>query len=333
MAKVFIVDVALCNGCHNCQLACKDEHCGQPWPPYAKAQPTTGQFWMKVDAKERGEYPVVKVSYTPKLCNHCSDAPCVKAGNGAVYRRDDGMVIIDPEKSIGMRELVDSCPIGAVYFNEELNVPQKCTGCAHLLDAGWKAPRCVDACPTEALRFVEESELDMEDLETLDEVSSFGPRVYFRNLPKRLIAGMAVDGGAQEVVIGATVSLCQDGKPLQVQTTDDFGDFKFERIDSGVYEVVIEAPSFARYSTSVDATEKDVYIGDVFLDYTGSDTAERRIEAQASKARGVMKANLEKDAQRRSEGKYDSLVQVDLDKMAKLSEVIISEKTQIQFDE
>ncbi|MCL5734640.1 MAG: hypothetical protein M1274_03470 [Actinobacteria bacterium] len=32
--------------------------------------------------------------------------------------------------------------------------------CAHLLDKGWKEPRCVDACPTGALLFGEESELE-----------------------------------------------------------------------------------------------------------------------------------------------------------------------------
>ena len=50
---------------------------------------------------------------------------------------------------------MDACPYGAIYYNEDLNLAQKCTGCAHLLDRGWKEPRCVDVCPTQALELVE----------------------------------------------------------------------------------------------------------------------------------------------------------------------------------
>ena len=65
MAKVFAIDVAKCNGCYGCQIVCKDEHCGNDWRPYAAPQPETGQFWMRIDEKTRGQVPVVKVSYTP----------------------------------------------------------------------------------------------------------------------------------------------------------------------------------------------------------------------------------------------------------------------------
>lgn len=37
--KAFVIDVARCNGCMNCQIACKDEHCGTDWLPYAAEQP------------------------------------------------------------------------------------------------------------------------------------------------------------------------------------------------------------------------------------------------------------------------------------------------------
>ncbi len=38
--KVFVYDLDKCNGCHNCQIACKDEHVENEWLPYAKPQPT-----------------------------------------------------------------------------------------------------------------------------------------------------------------------------------------------------------------------------------------------------------------------------------------------------
>ncbi len=61
--KVFIVDIARCNGCYCCQIACKDEHVGNDWSPYAKPQPDTGQFWLqaeRVRARHRaqGEAPL-----------------------------------------------------------------------------------------------------------------------------------------------------------------------------------------------------------------------------------------------------------------------------------
>ena len=33
--KVFVFDSTKCNGCYGCQLACKDEHWNNEWPPYA----------------------------------------------------------------------------------------------------------------------------------------------------------------------------------------------------------------------------------------------------------------------------------------------------------
>ena len=149
-----VVNVARCIGCYNCFITCKDEHCGNDHLPYAAAQPMTGHTWMRVVETERGRFPKLKVDYTAIPCMHCDDPPCVAAArDGAAYLRDDGIVLIDPAKAAGQHELVRSCPYRVIYWNEEAQVPQKCTLCAHLLDAGWKEPRCVEACPTGALVF------------------------------------------------------------------------------------------------------------------------------------------------------------------------------------
>ncbi|WP_102378715.1 4Fe-4S dicluster domain-containing protein [Raoultibacter timonensis] len=128
MGKVFVYDHAKCNGCRNCQIACKDEHVDNAWPPYAEPQPDTGQFWCRIEEEVRGSVPKVKVSYTLRMCQHCDSAPCMDAAPGAVYKRDDGLVVVDPGKAKGMRGLVDACPYGAIFYNEELDIPQKCTG-------------------------------------------------------------------------------------------------------------------------------------------------------------------------------------------------------------
>jgi Fe-S-cluster-containing dehydrogenase component len=55
--KVMLIDYAVCNGCYNCQIACKDEHCGNDWTPIAKPQRRQGHFWHMVTSEERGTYP------------------------------------------------------------------------------------------------------------------------------------------------------------------------------------------------------------------------------------------------------------------------------------
>lgn len=184
--KAFVLDIAKCSGCYCCQLACKDEHCNNDFTPIAKPQPDIGQFWIKVKDYENGSAPKVKVHYVPEMCNHCENPACVAAAkDGAVYQREDGLVIIDPEKSVGQKQIAEACPYGAIYWNEELNIPQKCTGCAHLLDNGYAKPRCVEMCPTEALVFGDEDEL--QDLivgaTVMQPETGLKPRVYYRNIP------------------------------------------------------------------------------------------------------------------------------------------------------
>lgn len=65
MAKAFVIDVAKCSGCYNCQLACKDEHAENDWTPYAKPQPLTGQFWCRVTDHVQGTIPKVRIHYIP----------------------------------------------------------------------------------------------------------------------------------------------------------------------------------------------------------------------------------------------------------------------------
>ena len=178
------------------------------WTPYAKPQPDTGQFWLKLEEYIRGTVPKVKMHYVPMICMHCDDAPCIKACpvDGAIYKRDDGLVIIDSVKCTGCRSCDDACPYHAIYYNEGLNLAQKCTGCAHLLDEGWKEPRCVDACPTQALKFGNVSEF--KDLigkaKVLNPEYKTKPRAYYMNIPGKFIAGTVYD--PVEKVI-ATISL------------------------------------------------------------------------------------------------------------------------------
>ncbi len=56
-------------------------------------------------------------------------------------------------------------------------------------------PRCADACPTEAIKFGEESEFAAEiaKAEVLKPELGHKPRVYYLNMPKKFIAGTVYD--------------------------------------------------------------------------------------------------------------------------------------------
>lgn len=265
--KGFLIDINKCNGCYNCQVVCKDEHCDQAWLPYSESQPQTGQFWMKVREKERGQVPLVCVSYTPVLCQHCQNAPCEHAApEGTFERRDDGLLILKPEKLSAeqAQAVADACPIGAIYVDESRGLAQKCAGCAHLLDDTWKTPRCVDACATEALRFgdIEDFGEEFETAAIIDPaLADAKPLVRYLNVPKRFVGGTVITSHDNEVVIGATVCLERDGEVVEKTQTDDFGDWLFEQIDPACYTITVEGAAAMKKSFEADCSEQDIYAG------------------------------------------------------------------------
>lgn len=271
--KTFLIDIKRCNGCYNCQIACKDEHVDNDWSPIAKPQPDTGQFWMKVENVERGVYPKVKVAYVPILCMQCENPGCMKAAkDGAIYRRKDNLVIIDPEKSKGQKQIVDGCPYGVIYWNEELKVPQKCTFCAHLLDQGYKEPRCVESCPTDALVYGEYDELmkiakergKEKEVEVMSPELGLKPQVLYIGLPKRFVAGTVLLGDINECAENVKITLTGDGVKKTAKT-NNYGDFEFEGLPANQkFSVEVEYKGYAPQSFEA-LTRKDVYLGEIKL--------------------------------------------------------------------
>ena len=268
--KEFFIDLDECTGCNLCMIACKDEHVGNSHMPYTKEQPDTGHFWMNVKGMERGQVPKVRVTYLPLLCQHCDNAPCMKAcPENAIIKGEKGLVIIDQEKCTGCGLCQEACPYDVIYMNEDLNVAQKCTGCAHLVEKG-ETPRCADICPRDAIYFGEEDDPKMIRLKAKAEAlhPEFGakPKVYYKGLPKPFISGILVDQDEEEIVQGASIK-AQDlfNDQEYSATSDEFGDFWLRNLEIGhKYLLTVEASGYGKLIKVVTA-DKDRNIGELSL--------------------------------------------------------------------
>lgn len=234
-----VIDVAACTNCNNCVVATQDEYAGNDFPGYS-APGAPDVRTIEITRHVRGAGSMVDVQYVPRLCNHCDDAPCVAAGKGAIAKRSDGIVIVDPERARGRRDLADACPYGAIVWNQAQQVPQNWIFDAHLIDQGWKEPRAAHVCPTRAIRALKLEDVEMADLarrerlEVLRPELGTRPRVYYRNLGLALfpfIGGNVTANG--ENVEGADVALLRDGREVAQERTDAFGDFRFDHVPSG----------------------------------------------------------------------------------------------------
>jgi Fe-S-cluster-containing dehydrogenase component len=286
-----VIDVAKCHDCNNCFMADKDEFVDNDWPGYAAPQPRHGHRWVDILRRERGQYARNDVVYLPVPCQHCQNPPCVTT-DGAVYAREDGIVIIDPVKAKGKAEIVDTCPYGAIYWNEDLQLAQKCIFCAHLIDDPTWTPhttRCAHACPTEAIKtyFLEPAEMDKmiaaEDLVAYKPELGTNPSTLYKNLhqfTKNFItAGVLVDGDCYEGadvtlhskeggivcnLYGAGVANCKDTSALASRATNFFGEFKFDGLENGEYTVEVDAGG-RKHSATVTVKDESVNLGFIKL--------------------------------------------------------------------
>lgn len=196
------------------------------------------------------------------------------ATGGAMYRRPDGIVIIDPDKAAGQRDIVSACPYGAVFWNEARNLPQKCTFCAHLLDDGWKEPRCVEACPVQALVFgdLNDPVSDVARLTAEKPIEALAPKpaeqppVGYLGLPACFIAGEVVLGdNTEECPEGVTVRL-HHGQQTATASTDNYGDFEFNNLKADTqYVLSIEHAGYRSRELRVH-TGTDPNVGTIVME-------------------------------------------------------------------
>lgn len=153
----FYVNLANCTGCKACEIACKDRKDLPVGVRWRRVYEYGGGEWLQ-DGDQMVPSGVFHY-FVSTACMHCEEPICMEVcPASAISKRDDGIVVINPDLCIGCRYCSWACPYGAPQFNEETKVMTKCDFCVELQAQG-QNPACVDACPYRALEFGDIEEL------------------------------------------------------------------------------------------------------------------------------------------------------------------------------
>ncbi|KPV65523.1 MAG: Hdr-like menaquinol oxidoreductase iron-sulfur subunit 1 precursor [Candidatus Bathyarchaeota archaeon BA1] len=120
-----------CCGCRICELICAYRHFQQ-------------NNAKKAAIRVFQLFPT-PASNVPVVCHQCAIPKCAeKCPEQALYKAEDGRILLHVERCTGCRACLDACPFSAIYFHNDITTPIKCDLC----DGD---PACVKWCPTKAL--------------------------------------------------------------------------------------------------------------------------------------------------------------------------------------
>ncbi len=131
-----------CTGCHCCEMACSLSHEGVSCSAFSRIRV---KKWPEI------------ATFIPIVCQHCSDAPCMKICPTRARQRvpETGAVITDTKWCVGCKSCIYACPYAAPVIHPERKRTMTCDLC------GGK-PLCVDACTVGALSFTSDGRFSME---------------------------------------------------------------------------------------------------------------------------------------------------------------------------
>lgn len=141
-------DITRCVGCKSCEIACAIEH--------SKSKNIFAAVKETPLPKRRVETQNIGSKIISLHCQHCEDAPCVKACMSGALSKDEKTraTIHDKEKCVGCWMCVMVCPFGAIIRDAESHIAVKCDLCPDRDDPSTGSGlryACVAACPTDAL--------------------------------------------------------------------------------------------------------------------------------------------------------------------------------------
>ena len=133
--KVLTADPQKCTGCRSCEIACSLKHAQVSNPARSRIRVVN---WKPARR------------FLPVACQHCEDAPCLKACPQEAISRDADLdqVVIDYAKCVGCRTCFYACPFGAMQFDGDRGRPFKCDLCGG-------EPLCVAVCEDNALTYAD----------------------------------------------------------------------------------------------------------------------------------------------------------------------------------
>lgn len=282
-----IVHVGRCINCRNCAIADRDEHVGNDFPGYAASASPSSESTIRILRRDRGSAPMVDTTYLPVMCNHCDDAPCLRVGGGAVRKRDDGIVVLDPVAARGRRDIAEACPYGAIGWDDENDRPQAWIFDAHLLDQGWTRPRCAQVCPTDVFEAVALDDAAMalrarrEALRVLRPELGTRPRVWYRDLDRWEVdfvgGSVAVETETGiDCVADARITLRRDAREIAEVRSDAFGDFCFDGLRLGDDEIEISVDHPLGVARLALRPTESVNLGEIRLRPAGADRGGER---------------------------------------------------------
>lgn len=159
----FYYDADNCIGCHTCQVACKDTN-----------RLKVGENYRSVSTYCGGSGWDLFLYHTSISCNHCDEPACAAVcPNGAIVKREDGLVVVDKAACKGCGTCVPACPYGSIVMIADEGFVDKCDGCMTLREQG-ELPACVASCPQRVLEFgdIEELRAKHADEELVCEVAA-----------------------------------------------------------------------------------------------------------------------------------------------------------------
>ena len=259
-----LIDLKACTGCKACMTACKAYH-SIPFGEYE------GREYYRIwpEEEESGEYPYVIRNMAPLLCMQCEDPPCVKVCpvSRAIYRREDGLILVNPKKCNGCGFCIPACPYGAIYLREDKMIADKCNFCVDDIDVG-KQPICVLSCPSDAMFFgdLEEPEsmistlLKNWDARPLHPEYKTKPSVYYTDHAMRL-KGTIVSKETGYGIQGATITInCLNENNSDSMKTDSYGAFFFWNLKPRRKYVLLILVN------GIVSNEREIYIDKEYVD-------------------------------------------------------------------
>jgi len=144
MKKVYIKE-DVCIGCGLCEVYCLLKHSQSKDLIKAYKREIPRPF-SRVRVDESG---IVSLSVR---CQHCEDAPCIRACLTGALSRDPAtsLVNVDEERCIGCGTCSLACPLGVPKLDTERKIMVKCDLCQDE-----EIPVCVANCPNEALLYAD----------------------------------------------------------------------------------------------------------------------------------------------------------------------------------